>query len=151
MGFDVDTSAFDRMTKQLEQRAIENTQAYGRQIGDTFESTAKSGAPWTDHKGVARAGLMCKVSGREKVQVVMGGSAPNYKRGPNSVADYMEYLEFDHDGRFGIITPTFSSMIASVREQFPEAVISGARYSLRRDRMRARMRAAKSKRKRRGR
>lgn len=149
--FRVDEAPYTRMVKQLKRQAVQNTTELGKQIGDEFVRAAKESAPWTDHRGVARGGMSSKVTGTDKVQVVLGGAAPNYKRGPKSVADYMEYLEFDNDGRFAVITPVFSEIMKGVREVFPKVALSRVRYSLRRDRERARIRAARSRARRRGR
>lgn len=152
--FRVDAAPYTRMTKQLKQRAVRNTAELGRQIGDEFVRAAKEYAPWTDHRGVARGGMSSKVTGTDDVIViVLGASAPNYKRGPHSAKDYMEYLEFDHDGEFAVIRPVFHQIMPMVRAVFPQVATTRVKLidGFHRDSARARIRAARSRARRRGR
>lgn len=149
-GFKVDTGAYDRFVRDTNKRTVQNTINCGNQIATEFLQEAKSTAPWTDHRGVARKGISATVHGSGRVLVTLGASAPNYKKGPKSSADYMEYLEFDHGGEFAVVTPTFDKVIANVREQYPKVALYNIRYKLNRDKERARIRARRSRSKRRG-
>lgn len=144
----IDTTSFDRATKALQKTVLRNALQYGRSIGRQYESYATQGAPWTDRRGVARAGISssARASGT-RVYVTMGASAPNYKRhGPRSAPDYMEYLEFDHGGEFAVVYPTVDAMMAGIRETFGPAVLKGTYgVRIRRDRAAARRRAQKAK------
>ena len=131
-----DTSDFERATRALEKTVRRNTEAYGRTLAREFESGAKSGAPWTDRRGNARMKLYGKsgASG-STVRVEMGGEAPNYKRGPLSAADYMEYLEFGHGKRYAIVFPMAEAIAEDVQKNFGEAALKGSpRISIKRNR-----------------
>lgn len=126
MGFKVNASDFNRCTREIERMVQRNTAAYGQNLAREFESEAKSGAPWTDRRGSARGKLYgTSTASGGRVRVEMGGSAPNYKRGPLSASDYMEYLEFDHGGRFAVVFPTAEAIAEDVREHFGEAALEG--------------------------
>lgn len=143
MGFTVNTSDFNRATRALEDTARKNTATYGRAIARQFEQTAKSGAPWTDRHGNARGKLYgaSEASG-SRVRVQMGGLAPNYKRGPQSSPDYMEYLEFDHGKRNAIVVPTVDAIAEDVRQNFGNAVLKGnMHFNIKRDKSAAKWRA----------
>ena len=78
------------------------------------------------------------------VRVEMGGEAPNYKRGPKSSPDYMEYLEFDYDKHYAIIIPTAEEVQEEALENFGEAALKGKmRTNIKRDKRAARVRAWK--------
>lgn len=126
MGFTVNASDFNRATKVLQQSVRNNVQTYGSTLAATFEQQAKGGAPWVDRRGNARAHLFGTMTASgNRVRVDMGGSAPNYKRGPKSSPDYLEYLEFDHGGRFSIVMPTAEAIFDDVRQNFGEAALYG--------------------------
>lgn len=144
----IDPSGFQQATKALQKTVMHNALQYGRSLGRQYESYARQGAPWTDRRGVARAGVTsnARASGT-RVYVTMGASAPNYKRhGPLSSPDYMEYLEFDHGGEFAVVYPTVDAMMTGIRETFGPAVLKGTYgVRIRRDRAAARRRAQKAK------
>lgn len=137
MKFSVDTRSFDQATKALEQAVRRNTAAYGQTLAHSFESQAKSSAPWTDRRGNARGKLYgtSQATG-SRVRVEMGGSAPNYKAGPLSASDYLEYLEFAHGGKYATVIPTAEAIAADVQENFGSAALEGktAKVSIRRNR-----------------
>lgn len=137
MKLTVDASGFERATKALEQTVRRNTEAYGQTLAHTFERQAKTGAPWTDRRGNARGKLygLSQATG-SRVRVEMGGSAPNYKAGPLSASDYLEYLEFAHGKRFATVIPTAEAIAGTVQEDFGPAALEGrtARLSIKRNR-----------------
>lgn len=148
MRLTIDPTSFQQATKALERTVRRNALMYGRSLGRQFESYAKQGAPWTDRRGVARAGVTSSARATgTRVTVTMGASAPNYKRhGPLSSPDYMEYLEFDHGGEFAVVYPTVDSMMQGVRETFGPAVLKGTYgVRIRRDRAAARRRERKAR------
>lgn len=125
-GFQIDTSGFDRATRELQRMAQRNTQAYGRVIARSYESHAKSDAPWVDRRGNARRKLYgTSTTSSSRVQVEMGGTAPNYKRGPLSAADYMEYLEFANKKKYAVVYPTAEAIEADVLQHYGEAALQG--------------------------
>lgn len=145
MEFTVDTSGFDRATKALQNGVRRNTQTYGRVLAQTFETQAKSGAPWVDRRGNARMHLYGTMTASgNKVRVEMGGYAPNYKRGPKSSADYLEYLEFDHGGKYAAVKPTAQEIFDEALRNFGEAALNGRttpKINIKRDKAAARERA----------
>ena len=148
MEMKIDPSNFMQATKALQKTVLRNALQYGRSLGRQYESYARQGAPWTDRRGVARAGVTssARASGT-RVYVTLGASAPNYKRhGPLSSPDYMEYLEFDQGGEFAVVYPTVDAMMPGIRETFGPAVLKGTYgVRIRRDRAAARRRARKAK------
>lgn len=137
MGFTVNTSGFDRATKALQEGVRRNTQTYGRVLAQTFETEAKSGAPWVDRRGNARMHLFGTMSASgNRVRVDMGGSAPNYKQGALSARDYLEYLEFDHGKKYATVLPTAEAIFADVQQNFGDAALQGKhpRISIQRNR-----------------
>lgn len=144
--FGVDWKAFEKTTKAMQDVLMTNTLRYGENIGRTFESFAAQGAPWVDRRGVARRSMTHSVEKKwgNRVTVGMGGSAKNYKMGPKSSPDYMEYLEFAHGKAYATIYPTVDSMMKSIRENMGAALVSG-NYSVRiqRDAAAARRRASR--------
>lgn len=149
MGFTVNASDFDRATKVLQESVRRNVQTYGSTLAATFERDAKGGAPWVDRRGNARAHLFgVMTASGNRVRVDMGGSAPNYKRGPKSSPDYLEYLEFDHGGRFSIVEPTAEAIFDDVRQNFGEAALFGKsrpRMRIQRDKLAAKERARRKR------
>ncbi len=138
----IDTSGFERAARALQSLAQANAQAFGQSVARVFEHKAKRMAAWTDRRGNARAHLFgsCR-SGNGRVTVRMGGSAPNYKRGPGSAQDYMEYLEFDHGGEYAIIYPTFEDIREDVEEQYGRNAIQSGGVCVYRDKAAARLRS----------
>lgn len=149
MGFTVNASDFNRATKVLQESVRRNVQTYGSTLAATFEQQAKGGAPWVDRRGNARAHLYGSMTASgNRVRVDMGGSAPNYKRGPKSSPDYLEYLEFDHGGRFSIVMPTAEAIFDDVRQNFGGAALFGKshpRMRIQRDRLAAKERARRKR------
>lgn len=143
VNFRVDLAAYRQMVQRTNETARRNAVSFGNQIAVTYMAEARNGAPWTDQKGVARPGLKAEVSGSGTVKITMGGSAPNYKKGPRSVDDYIEVLEFARGKRFSIIVPVFEDIKAAVLAQFPNAIVRGMRFSLHRDRAWAKRRGDK--------
>ncbi len=145
MGFTLDTSGFDRATKAIQDGVRRNTQTYGRVLAQTFETEAKSGAPWVDRRGNARTHLYgTTTTSGNRVRVEMGGSAPNYKRGPKTVPDYLEILEFDFKKKYAIVEPTAEAIFDEALQNFGEAALNGhtsPRISIKRDKAAARERA----------
>lgn len=138
----VDTRDFERAVQALDRLAQQNAKAFGDSVARTFEHKAKRTAPWIDRRGNARAHLFGRCSGGGgKVTVRMGGSAPNYKRGPMSAQDYMEYLEFDHGGEYAIVYPVFNAIRDDVVEQYGRGAIQSGRVCVYRDRAAARERS----------
>lgn len=125
-GFTVNTSAFDRATKALQEGVKKNTQTYGRTLAQTFETTARGGAPWVDRRGNARPRLYGTMTASgNKVRVDMGGSAPNYKHSALSAKDYLEYLEFAHGKKYAIVVPTAEMIYEDVQQNFGQAALYG--------------------------
>ena len=129
MGFTVNASDFNRATKVLQESVRRNVQTYGSTLAATFEQQAKGGAPWVDRRGNARAHLFGTMTASgNRVRVDMGGSAPNYKRGPKSSPDYLEYLEYDFLKKYAIVEPTAEAIFDDVRQNFGEAALFGKRH-----------------------
>lgn len=146
VNFSVDTNAFEKTTKAMQELVEQNAARYGENIGSTFEAYAAQGAPWTDRRGVARRGMTHSVekTSKTRIKVYMGASAPNYKRGPKSSPDYMEYLEFDHGGMYAVVYPTVDAMMKDVREKMGDALVGGNYFvRINRDRAASRRRAAR--------
>ena len=154
-GLKVDARAFDQAARTLEERAIRNTEAFGKSIAREFETTAKAGAPWTDRHGNARQRLYgeAKRDGK-KVTVEMGGSAPNYKR-KSKYEDYMELLEFGHESQhrdfpnLAIVYPTFDAIKADFVKQYGQSALSTTRFRISRSREASRDRSRRWRRERR--
>ena len=137
----IDTHSFDSAMKTLDQLARANAQAFGQSVGRAFERNARQGAPWRDRTGAARRNLFgrCETSGSH-VRVRMGGSAPNYKRGPMSYDDYLEILEFAHEGEYAIVYPTFEMIRDDVVDQYSKNAIQSGGVCIYRDKAAARRR-----------
>ena len=149
MGFTVNASDFNRATKVLKESVRRNVQTYGSTLAATFEQQAKGGAPWVDRRGSARARLYGTMTASgSRVRVEMGGSAPNYKRGPKSSPDYLEYLEYDHLKKYAIVEPTAEAIFDDVRQNFGEAALFGKshpRIRIQRDKLAAKERARRKR------
>lgn len=125
-GFRFDLRSFDLATRELQKGARKNTEAYGKVLARTYESDAKRSAPWVDRRGNARMHLYGdSVSRGNRVQVEMGGAAPNYKNSALSAKDYMEYLEFDHGGKYAVVLPTANAIMQDLEKNFGEAALHG--------------------------
>lgn len=154
-GVKLDTGAFEQAAQALDERAIRNTEAFGKIMAREFETTAKANAPWTDRHGNARARLYgeAKREGK-KVTVAMGGSAPNYKR-RSKYEDYMELLEFGHESQhrdfpnLAIVYPTFDAIKEDFKEQYGQSALSAARFRIKRSREASRERSRRWRRERR--
>ena len=149
MGFTVNASDFNRATKVLQESVRKNVQTYGSTLAATFEQQAKGGAPWVDRRGSARAHLYGTMTASgSRVRVEMGGSAPNYKRGPKSSPDYLEYLEYDFLKKYAIVEPTAEAIFDDVRQNFGEAALFGKRHPrirIQRDKLAAKERARRKR------
>jgi len=134
----IDTSGFDKGTREIEQMVRRNVGTYGRSLAGSFEREAKSGHPWVNRRGNAELHLFgTSTQTASTVRVDMGGVAPNYKQGPLSASDYLEYLEFGHGGRFAVILPTAEAIFEEVQASFGDAALQGRsspRISIKRNR-----------------
>ena len=124
--FRFDTSGFVKGTQEIQRMVQRNTQTYGRVLASKFESEAKGNAPWVDRKGNARMHLYGKsTTNGTRVQVEMGGSAPNYKGGALAAKDYLEYLEFDHGKKYAAVFPNAQAIQAGIADTFGDAALHG--------------------------
>lgn len=143
----IDTRAFDSAMKALDQLAKDNARSFGQSVARAFERNARQGAGWRDRSGAARRNLFGRCEGGGgRVLVRMGGSAPNYKRGPRSYADYLELLEFGHGGRYAIVYPTFEMIRDDAVEQYGKNAIQSGGVCVYRDKAAARRRGRRRKR-----
>lgn len=146
-GIKVDISVFTRATDELRDGVRKNTIAFAKTAAAKAQAEMRSGAKWTDRKGVARRGLHASAKQTsDSTQIRIGGAAPNYKRGKRGAADYMEFLEFDHGQRYGIIFPTADALVDSIRKEFGNATLYGSyNIDIQRDRAAHRMRGRKKR------
>ena len=143
-GLQVMDASFQKATKALVEGARKNTLNYGKTIAAQFKEEARREAGWMDHRGVARRGFDGDAELRGNVvRVGMGARAKNYKRGPKSSEDYMEYLEFDYYGKYAIVYPMVNSMRKGIVQNFGTAALKGG-YKMRIQRDKEAMRARKT-------
>lgn len=142
-GFRIDTTGFEQATRAIAQGVKKNMLLYGKSIARQFAEDARREAPFQNQRGVARAGFAGEASATGAgIAIRMSATAPNYKRGPHSAEDYMEYLEFDHEKAYATVFPVANSMRDGIAERFGEAVLLGkCRVRIRRNREMARRRA----------
>ena len=146
-GIKVDASAFEQAAKAIEKQAVKNTQLFAESMARAFETTAKADAPWVDRRGNARRRLYGEAhSTGSRVQVAMGGSAPNYKS-KSHYDDYMELLEFGWESQerdfpnLAIVYPTYELIKADFVEQYGKAALSGVRFRISRSKQASRDRS----------
>ena len=146
--FVIKADDFKAVTRDLEMKVRANTLLYGQTIARQYTEAAKKEAPWTDRKGNARRGFKGSAAASgATVRVTMGAQAPNYKKGPNSAADYMEYLEFAHGGKYAAVYPTVESMRDGIVKEFGNAALRGKTHVLiQRDKAALRKRKARYRR-----
>ncbi len=126
-GFKIDTSLFTQATNALKEQTRFNTLSFAQAISRKAQGELKTGAPWTDRKGVARRGLYASASQTgDRTKISIGGTAPNYKRGKQGVEDYLEFLEFGNEKKYGIVLPTAEAVEECVRQEFGNAALKGS-------------------------
>lgn len=146
--FKIDTSLFTQATNALKEQTRFNTLSFAQAISRKAQGELKTGAPWTDRKGVARRGLYASAKQTsDSTQIRIGGAAPNYKRGRRGAADYMEFLEYGNEKKYGIVEPTAEAVEECVRQEFGNAALKGSfSIHIKRDKAAHRKRARRRRR-----